>query len=179
MQFNLLLWFVCLHAARRAGWYAMPRGYLLPGAQTVQEMTHGCAILFSHWLKARELGTAQVRQPGSQSCLEKPQESVESDFRKLTRVKESEQWKAGPRQDSEVGCLEVGNCWKLGKARIKLRIKRPEELKGLSCLSDTMNVGLDNFRLRCSGFPHKRWQLGQRPLRPSTAVPILSARSWG
>ena len=119
MQFNLLLWVVCLHAARRAGWYAMPRGYSLSDAQTVEEMTHGCAILFSHWLKARELGTAQVRQPGSQSCLEKPQESVESDFRKLTRAKESEQWKTGPRQGSEVGWFGVGNCWKLGRKLTK------------------------------------------------------------
>ena len=118
-QFNLLLWFVCLHAARRAGWYAMPRGYLLPGAQTVQEMTHGCAILFSHWLKARELGTALIRQPGSQSCLESLKGVWKVIFRKLTRAKESEQWKMGPRQGSEVGCLRVGNCWKLGRKLTK------------------------------------------------------------
>ena len=119
MQFNLLLWFVCLHAARRAGWYAMPRGYLLPGAQTVQEMTHGCAILFSHWLKARELGAAQVRQPGSQSCLESLKRVWKVIFRKLTRAKESEQWKTGSSQGSEVGCLGIGNCWKLGRKLTK------------------------------------------------------------
>ena len=55
----------------------------MPGAQTVQEMTHGGAILISHWSRARELGIAQVRKSKSQSYLEAAREcgsdSEESD----------------------------------------------------------------------------------------------------
>ena len=77
-----LLWFVCLHFYRTALLVRNAAKVFVNDAQTVQEMTHGCAILISHWSMARELGAVHVRQPGSQSCLGNLKKVLEVLFRR-------------------------------------------------------------------------------------------------